>query len=91
MNNCLQISPKNAAVVTAECCMLHNLLIRESPGAYLRRMAAQPVHRMPTNCSVTGAEKTTLLDKPSAITCRVMWTLLGRYRGKTELLMGTYV
>ena len=49
MKNCIQLHKKKAAIVTAACCTFHNLLIRERPGAYLRRLAAQPVHLMPTD------------------------------------------
>ena len=48
MKNCIQLH-KNAAIITAACCTLHNLIIRERPGAYLRRSAAHPVHHMPSD------------------------------------------
>ena len=49
MKNCIQLHEKNAAMVTAACCTLHNLIIRERPGAYLARSAAQAVHHMPSD------------------------------------------
>ena len=49
MKNCIQLHEKNAAIVTAACCTLHNLLIRERPGAYLGRSAPQAVHHMPSD------------------------------------------
>ena len=72
MKNSIQLHPKNAAIVTAACCTLHNLLIRERPGAYLRRSAAQPVNPMPRD----------VWQEPDVLDS------LQRLRGRTDYHMG---
>ena len=49
MRNCIQLNEHNASMVTAACCVLHNLLIRERPGPYLQRTVIRDIHHMPTD------------------------------------------
>ena len=45
----MQINVDNASTVTFACVILHNLLIKERPAAYLQKSAVQPIQRIPTD------------------------------------------
>ena len=45
----MQIDVDNASSVTFACVILHNLLIKERPAAYLRKTAGVPVQLLPTD------------------------------------------